>query len=659
MKSLTLVLAGLGLALSVSAQEAGLPAPPDRPATGEAASDDDDDSLGEADGSMRRALAYTQRGLIGDLLQSPGSLQASSASQLAAELKIPEVHARTLIEGAQSGTQVEKLNKLLALGLPEGKTVPSGVKLDKLSAGEVSSKLGLTEAEAQRFQRFRESARRVHARFREARALEEARKLGAEMTRERVGRLVTGTPGERVRILVEALGYEAPKGDSAEARRAREGEARAYRAGATPGEVLAEFRDANGKIEWGRLSKSNVAGGASGFGQFALALFLKELMVAAQTGDSARVQSFLDDMTKADFLIDYSLFAGGAKAADALYGRHARRYFQQGKLSGFFRTHFVLAAGLAVPSIARGRFELDEYAVDLVSLSLSVTAVKTLSALGRGALPLRRATTLNGARLFKLGGWVYTVGETAVVLWLADGLAQRVDRYLDERRLRGALEGAEERLKSLVGDMTGEDGEVDLDAVARALDELNAVYDAARSSATQPLFEAAHDHQEEVAAVTAAIGEATVEGEARAERLAEHPELAALLAEREGTLTGKPDAEVAALESELDALNARFEKAFAAVLHQAYEGAVQPGGAPEAGSRLASYEAQIAGLLDALELTSDPDLKVAIALRIAELRQQHDLDEALLAAATAGPAAPAPEEAPTAGVADAVRSAAE
>ena len=81
----------------------GLPAPTTLPASH---SDDDDD--GEPDGSMRRALAYSQRGLVRELLESPSTLAASSAADLAREVRIPEVHARLMIEAAVAGKPVAK-----------------------------------------------------------------------------------------------------------------------------------------------------------------------------------------------------------------------------------------------------------------------------------------------------------------------------------------------------------------------------------------------------------------------------------------------------------------------------------------------------------------------------------------------------------------------
>jgi len=650
-----ILLAGLA-ALPALAQDAGLPPPTTLPASHPAGDEDEGD---EPDGSMRRALAYSQRGLIRELLESPGSLASSSAPELARELRIPEVHARLLIEGAiAAGQPITKLNELLRLGLPEGKAAPSGAKLDTLSAAQLKKKVGLTDAEVQRFEVFRRSARRVHDRFRELRAIKEARRLGAELTSETLGRFVRGGTGDRVRLLADALGYGAQPSSLSEARAAEERRARELRAGEQVGQALAQFRDANGRVDWKRVGASELGGSASGFGQFAFALFLKELMVAAQSDDPERLNAFLDQVTSQEFLVDYSLFVAGARAADSLYGARIRKHFKSGAMSGFFRTHFVLAAGLAVPSVARGEFELETYGVDLLALSLSVTAVQGVTALGRGALQLvqpGKRALLRGGRLLNVAGWVYRAGETAVVLWLADPVAARIDRFLDERRLRDTIRGAEGRLKDLLGGGESGDG-VSLEELQRLLLEVDAAYQAARSHSTQPLFSAAHLHQGEVAGTVEELEEADANAEEIRARLADHPRLAEAFGETAGADAA---ARIADLERQLAELNRSYTAAFGETMNDAYTGGVGRTDAPEEGSKLAAYEAQTRTLLDALDLTDDPELRLGLVLQIEALRAEYTLEETLLDAtlaatveeAPAEATAEAPVEAPSEGIA--------
>ncbi|MCA8920927.1 MAG: hypothetical protein KDD82_03895 [Planctomycetes bacterium] len=623
----------------------GLPAPTTLPASH---SDDDDD--GEPDGSMRRALAYSQRGLVRELLESPSTLAASSAADLAREVRIPEVHARLMIEAAVAGKPVAKLGELLQLGLPEGKVVPPGTKLDKLSGAELGKKLQLSQAEVQRFEVFRDSARRVHNRFRELRAIQESRRLGAELTSQAVARFLNGSGAERMRLVADALGYSAQPNGVSEARADQERRARELRAGEQVGQALAQFRDPQGRIDWKRVGASEIGGSASGFGQFAFALFLKELMVAAQSSDPERLSVFLDQVTSQEFLVDYTLFVAGARAADSLYGARARRYFKQGAMSGFLRTHFVLAAGLAVPSVARGEFQFETYGVDLLALSMSVTAVTGVTRLGRGALQLvapGKRALLRGGRMLNVAGWVYQAGETAVVLWLSDPIANRIDRYLDERNLRNTIRGAEGRLQEFLG-AGSEGGALGLDELERLLVEVDAAYQAARAHSTQPLFSSAHAHQGEVLAAVDALDEINAKAEEIRERLAEHPRLEATV----GAAAAEESAQrIEALEAELARLNEAYTRSFGETMNQAYTGGVSPTEAPQPGSKLAAYEAQTQTLLDALDLVDDPQLRVSIVLQIEALRAEYTVEETLLSAARADlPVAEASAEASAAPV---------
>lgn len=218
-------------------------------------------------------------------------------------------------------------------------------------------------------------------------------------------------------------------------------------------ERLEPHRRADRTVRWGNAVKSGALRQVGGTAHFAMALFLKEVAVTVQTGDRARIEEFFDFLTTTDFFIHYGLFAAGAQVGDVLYSRFLARHVRPGFVSGILRTNIVLATGMALPELLSGHFNGRTFAIHLGSLGLSATAVKT------GVEGIRWVTNLKNAeragrlaraslavrRLARVGGWLYTVGETAVVLYLGDELARAATHYLDEKAARADVGAATRR----------------------------------------------------------------------------------------------------------------------------------------------------------------------------------------------------------------------
>ena len=222
---------------------------------------------------------------------------------------------------------------------------------------------------------------------------------------------------------------------------------------------LAQYRRADGTLNWSRLSASGALKTAAGVSHFALALFLKEMAVVVQTGDRARIEEFFDGLMTTDFFIVYGLFSSGAAGANVLYGRFLERYIKPKFVSGILRTNLVLATGMALPEIYHGTFEGKAFAINVASLGLATVAVKSglqgiswVVNLRRADQAGRLARAAAGLRRFsKVGGWFYTAAETAVVLYFGEDLAARVNAYLDARAARNAIGDATMSLMSTAG----------------------------------------------------------------------------------------------------------------------------------------------------------------------------------------------------------------
>jgi len=220
---------------------------------------------------------------------------------------------------------------------------------------------------------------------------------------------------------------------------------------------LARYRRADGTLDWGKLGKARALQAGGGVAHFGLALFLKELAVVAQTGDQARMEEFFEGLLTTDFYVEYGMFAVAAAGGDIAYARYLQRYVKPRFVSSILRTNLALATGLAIPQLIHGDFSGKAFAVSLGSLGLSATAVKTgvqgLSWVREVHSARRGATTIRAAgRLARAGGWLYTVAETAVVLYLAEEVEERVNAYLDEQAAKDALVEAGADLRAALAD---------------------------------------------------------------------------------------------------------------------------------------------------------------------------------------------------------------
>ncbi|MEZ6184781.1 MAG: hypothetical protein R3F62_07205 [Planctomycetota bacterium] len=551
-----------------------------------------------------------------------------------------------IVDGARSGKPVGKLGEILQLGLPEGKVAPEGLKLSKANAAQLKEHLKLTDAEVRRFESYRASARRVHHYVRELKAVQEARRLGAEAASESWRSFARGSTADRVKVIADFLGYNAEPVETAKGN--KRAEAEQLRTAERAGQLLASFRDANGKIDWKRLSKSEAFSGASGIGHFAFSLFLKELVVAAHSGDEERLGEFLESLCSVDFFLDYTLFATGARAADVIYGRYVRRMARKGVLQGLLRSQLVLAAGLAVPMLARGQFSLDTYVVDVAALGISAAGVKLAVEGAKGVFQLvrRGRPLMRAGRLTNVAGWVFTAGETAVVLLVGDTLANKFDRFLDRRRLRSKIQDGQSRLGELLKKIN--DGEpVTPETIEQALNELEQAYEGVRTHATAPLDARIAQFRDTLAAHSEAVLEESVEGAERTRRLAEHPNLERLVERDHGSVedyvSEREEARLTELEAEVETESREFDAGFKDTLHQVYEGNATPENpAPTEGSRLASYDEETLALLDALDKTQNEEARLLIARAIERVRFQRALDRNLYDQGTGRGAPPAP-----------------
>ncbi len=253
---------------------------------------------------------------------------------------------------------------------------------------------------------------------------------------------------------------------------------------------LARYRRADGTLEWSKLGRARALEVGGGVAHFGLALFLKELAVVAQTGDRARMEEFFEGLLTTDFYVEYGLFAVGAAGGELAYARYLQRYVKPRFVSSILRTNLALATGLAIPQLVHGDFSGKAFAVSLGSLGLSATAVKTgvqslrwvkeLHSARRGATTIRAAS-----RLARAGGWLYTVAETAVVLYLAEEVEERVNAYLDEESAKDALVEAATDLRAALADPDATPA-----SVQAAVDAHHSAWGAYRDHLYRPLAQA-------------------------------------------------------------------------------------------------------------------------------------------------------------------------
>ena len=339
---------------------------------------------------------------------------------------------------------------------------------------------------------------------------------------------------------------------------------------------LSRYRRADGTLEWQRLTRDKALHQGAGVAHFALALFLKELAVVMKTGDRSRIEEFFDGLATTDFYVHYGLFSAGAQAGNVAYSRFLARHVKPRFVSKVLRTNVVLATGLLLPELVGGHFEGRAFAIDLASLGLSATAVQSGVAGIRWVVDLRRgdaAARLARAgsrltRLARLGGWFYTVAETAVVLYVADEVSAALNEALDERSARQAVVAASQELLDAM-----RSAEVSAAEAQLSLEALQAAHERWRGFLLQPVAAAEARYQDRLQAIAR---EAKLLAEQRAQdaRLAAHPHLARRLIERHGSLEAWAEAQTRAdaaqIEADLAEAVEQLEGARAAALEAAY-----------------------------------------------------------------------------------------
>ncbi len=589
---------------------------------------------------LARALAFERRDVIEEMLLRPSSLSAASPAELAREASIPISHAKTIVEGvkAGNGTAPLKLAGLLKLGLPAG-FAGNTTTIASASEGKLVE-LGMSKAEAVEFARYRRSAQRTHQHFREVRAIREARSRGASEAVDRARRFRSGSMGDRARMIADGLGLRLNGVSDPVTERARmrarllEGTAEAG-----PRDAMARFRNSDGTLDWKRVTKSEVFRGAGGVAHFGFALFLKELALVMHTGDRGRMEAFVDGLMTTDFFVNYGLFAAGARAADAVYGTYVRRLTRKRFLHGVLRSHLVLAAGLAVPMLVRGQFSLDTYLVDVAALGLSATAVKVAAEGARGVFKLVRGGrgAMSLGRLAGPVGWIYTAGETAVVLLLGDYLAKTFDDYTSERDLNKRIKGAERLLNKALG-RSGGGGGSDGD-VAEAVADLEDAYNALRRHRATPLEARVAGFRDDLNGASRESLQDDTEMAALAARLESNPNLAAHFADRYGSVDAFLSNLRASRERQVEGLlrgsSESFDSDWEGLVRDAYVGeTTSEDPTPAGGSRMALYDEETSLLLRALDGTSDAGARRHIALAIERVRLGRTLDRSVYETAT-------------------------
>ncbi|MBL4850593.1 MAG: succinylglutamate desuccinylase/aspartoacylase family protein [Planctomycetes bacterium] len=215
---------------------------------------------------------------------------------------------------------------------------------------------------------------------------------------------------------------------------------------------LDPYRRADGTLDWGKLGKARALPEIGGLAHFGLALFLKEVAVVTATGDRDRIEEFFEGLLTTDFYRSYGLFVAGARLGEIGYTRALQRFVKPGFVNGILKTNLVLAAGIALPQVVDGTFSGRGFAITLGSLGLSIAAVR---AGVRGISWVRGLETARGTgllsrvgltRLGKVGGWVYTAAELAVVLYFAEELEERASDYVQLRDARRSLQKSSEDL---------------------------------------------------------------------------------------------------------------------------------------------------------------------------------------------------------------------
>lgn len=319
---------------------------------------------------------------------------------------------------------------------------------------------------------------------------------------------------------------------------------------------FASYRRADGTLDIARLTGSGALRQVGGVAHFGLALFLKEIAVVISTGDRARINEFFDGLMTTDFYTQYGLFVAGARGGQVAYAKYLQRYVKPTFVNTLLKTNVALAAGLALPMIVEGHFTGKTFAISLASLGLSSTAVKSGIAGIKWVKELRtakRASTgaravAGATRLARVGGWVYTAAELAVILLVAEKLETAAHSYLDAKAAREALAEAGATFLAAVN-KPGADAAA-VEAAAKAYDDAWNTY---RAFLYRPLEVDDAVFSDRLVKVAR---DAKLEADERAAlltRVAKSPALLASIKERHGSLEAYADSRLGKRRSEIEA----------------------------------------------------------------------------------------------------------
>jgi DNA-binding MarR family transcriptional regulator len=246
-----------------------------------------------------------------------------------------------------------------------------------------------------------------------------------------------------------------------------------------PRDPFADVRDRGTKtIDWKKVAAKRAKAEAGGLLHFGLALFLKELALVTATGDRSRIEAFFDGLKTTDFYKHYGLFVAGARIGEVAYARYLNQFVRHRFVSGILKRNLVLATGMALPQIVSGEFEGRAFAITLGSLGISSAAVRAgvkgiswVKDLRTTSTAARKVAT--ATRLARVGGWVYTAAELAVILIVAEKVEGEVNRFLDDRKARQALDAAAFQFHQVVSrpDVTALDLDAAVDAYMSAWDD--------------------------------------------------------------------------------------------------------------------------------------------------------------------------------------------
>jgi len=323
---------------------------------------------------------------------------------------------------------------------------------------------------------------------------------------------------------------------------------------------VARFRRADGTLRWAPLLTSRVLHESAGAGKFTLGLFVKEMALVLQTGDEARIEEFFSGITQTDFWVHYGVFAKSARSAELLYARSLGKYVKNRFANGLLRQNVALTAGLAASQVLSNGglegFDGRSFMISLGALGLSSTAVR----LGAEGLRWLKPIQLGTSRLAKVGGFFAQVGETALVLYVADRIETTVRPAIVRRALRSEVVTAGEALLAAA-------------AHGRPVEELlerhRAAWQAWRDHLLDEVFAQDMAFEQSLNGLAERAFELEQDGEERRLRLAQRPGLIGLILERHATL----DAYVAERQAQdQEAISAELEQAFEA--HTAARGEI-------------------------------------------------------------------------------------